>query len=148
MNAKLTDPQAIRDFILAGDALFTVENTNTGNRYTYKVQAPDRTSPWRFVKVLTRSENEDEENYSYIGAMYDGNHLTRTKAVHISPDAQSVRAFTWLWERIRVGKGLPEQVEFWHAGKCGRCGRTLTVPSSVESGIGPECERIMERSNA
>jgi hypothetical protein len=30
-------------------------------------------------------------------------------------------------------------VEFWHEGKCGRCNRKLTVPSSIESGFGPEC---------
>jgi hypothetical protein len=30
-----------------------------------------------------------------------------------------------------------------HEGKCGRCGRLLTVPSSIESGIGPECSKIM-----
>lgn len=142
MNAKLTDPQQIKSFILAGDALFTIENRDTGNRYTYRVQAPKSTRLVRFVKVLTGSENEDEDSYSYIGMLTDGGRLTRTKAVHISPDAQSVKAFNWLWERIRAGKGLPEQVEFWHAGKCGRCGRVLTVPASVASGIGPECARL------
>jgi hypothetical protein len=30
-----------------------------------------------------------------------------------------------------------------HAGKCGRCGRKLTVPQSIETGIGPECASIM-----
>jgi hypothetical protein len=30
-------------------------------------------------------------------------------------------------------------VEFWHEGKCCRCGRKLTVPASIASGIGPEC---------
>lgn len=149
MNAKLTDPQAIRSFILAGDALFTVENRDTGNRYTYKVQAKslggvrleamDSATQRRFVKVLTGSE---DWNFSYIGMIVNGGRLTRTKAVHISPDAQSVKAFTWLWERIRAGKGLPEQVEFWHTGKCGRCGRTLTDPNSIDRGIGPECLKL------
>ncbi len=30
-----------------------------------------------------------------------------------------------------------------HEGRCGRCGRTLTVPESVTEGIGPECRKIM-----
>ena len=29
-------------------------------------------------------------------------------------------------------------------GKCGRCGRKLTVPSSIESGLGPHCKGIRE----
>ncbi|MGQ4872128.1 MAG: DUF6011 domain-containing protein, partial [Candidatus Thorarchaeota archaeon] len=32
---------------------------------------------------------------------------------------------------------LPEKVRIWHEGKCGRCGRRLTVPESIESGYGP-----------
>lgn len=147
MNAKLTDPKQIKEFILAGDALFTVENRDTGNHYTYRVRASERTNfAYRFVSVLHGPENENAKDYSYIGMISPTGRLTRTRAVHISPDAQSVKAFNWLWERIRAGKGLPEQVEFWHAGKCGRCGRVLTVPSSVESGIGPECERIMSHA--
>jgi hypothetical protein len=31
----------------------------------------------------------------------------------------------------------------WHEGRCGRCGRKLTVPESIESGFGPECASIL-----
>lgn len=34
---------------------------------------------------------------------------------------------------------LPAGVEFWHQGTCARCGRSLTVPESIASGLGPEC---------
>lgn len=34
-------------------------------------------------------------------------------------------------------------VEIWHEGKCGRCGRQLTVPESIESGFGPECVKMI-----
>lgn len=34
---------------------------------------------------------------------------------------------------------LPASVEFWHQGTCARCGRSLTVPESIASGLGPEC---------
>jgi hypothetical protein len=30
-------------------------------------------------------------------------------------------------------------VDFWHDGRCGRCSKGLTVPESVERGLGPEC---------
>ncbi len=39
-------------FILAGNALFTVQNTDTGNRFTFKVRKPNDTKP-HFVSVLT-----------------------------------------------------------------------------------------------
>jgi hypothetical protein len=42
--------------------------------------------------------------------------------------------------RVMLGKQkLPEGYKVQHAGRCGRCARTLTVPSSIELGLGPEC---------
>ena len=32
-----------------------------------------------------------------------------------------------------------ETVQVWHEGRCGKCGRKLTVPESLTSGLGPEC---------
>jgi hypothetical protein len=29
--------------------------------------------------------------------------------------------------------------EVYHEGRCGRCNRKLTVPESIETGLGPEC---------
>jgi hypothetical protein len=34
---------------------------------------------------------------------------------------------------------LPGSVDVLHSGRCGRCGRTLTTPDSIERGLGPEC---------
>ena len=52
----------------------------------------------------------------------------------------SFQAFAWFLASLsRPGTELPEQLEFWHAGRCGRCGRRLTVPASIASGFGPEC---------
>ena len=34
---------------------------------------------------------------------------------------------------------LPPALEVWHEGRCGRCGRKLTTPQSVETGFGPVC---------
>tara|TARA_R110002096_G_scaffold84290_4_gene194649 strand:+ start:14 stop:667 length:654 start_codon:yes stop_codon:yes gene_type:complete len=31
------------------------------------------------------------------------------------------------------------RMEIWHEGKCSRCGRKLTVPSSIATGLGPVC---------
>jgi hypothetical protein len=49
-------------------------------------------------------------------------------------------AFPWMWWRI-VDKGLvlPADIEVWHEGNCRRCRRKLTVPASIELGLGPNC---------
>lgn len=44
------------------------------------------------------------------------------------------------WFGKTAGQDLPE-CEVWHEGRCGRCGRKLTVPESIETGIGPDCAK-------
>ena len=117
-------------FILAGNALFTVQNTATGNRFTFKVRKPDDTKP-HFVSVLTGSDNES--SYSFLGTVFDPRHYRHGRRSRISEDAPSARAFDWLFRQLSTGRPLPPQVRVCH------CGKTLTVPESVDSGFGPEC---------
>ena len=35
---------------------------------------------------------------------------------------------------------MPGFIQIWHEGTCGHCGRALTVPLSIENGIGPVCQ--------
>ena len=136
-------------FILGGNAVFTVVNTDTGNRFTYKVQAPYEigvltpSSRLRFVKVLTGPDNR--ANYQYLGTIFFdvtqwNNHMQfkHTRGSRISESAQSYRVFAYIWKHLNA-KTLPPQIEIWHEGRCGICGRALTVPESVERGIGPVC---------
>lgn len=47
--------------------------------------------------------------------------------------------FPWTWNRILDQGSLPESVEVWHEGGCCHCNRKLTVPASIELGMGPDC---------
>lgn len=147
VNQLMTAEEA-RRFIMAGKATITFVSKTTGTRFTYKVQAPfkddsnalDLNSQMRFVKVLTGQDNEN--SYSYLGyirrsqagdVFFHGNAKAK-----IGRDAPSVKAFDWAWRMLTQDK-LPDVLEIWHEGHCGRCGRPLTVPDSIASGYGPEC---------
>ncbi len=137
--SQITDPHAILAFITAGNATFTLRSLKTGVRYTFKVQQGEgengaKQDRW-FVKYLTGSDNESD--YSYLGMVRDGK-FTLTAKSKLAWTSTPVVAFNWAFERLQSGQTLPN-TEFWHAGKCGRCGRKLTVPESVSSGYGPEC---------
>lgn len=127
-------------FALAGDAIFTVRSLRTGVRFTYRIDT-DRLQPARpsFVSVLTGPDNSSD--YTFLGSIFDGGrtyrHGTRSR---ISADAPSAVAFAWLWSH-RGDADLDTRVEIMHAGRCCRCGRTLTTPESVAAGIGPECSK-------
>jgi hypothetical protein len=125
-----------RQSVVAGNATLTFRNSETGNRFTFKVVKPDRKDPNcpHFVKVLTGSDNEND--FTFLGTIFtDGNYRHGRKS-RITRDAQSAKVFEWIWRNI---DDLPEILEVWHEGRCLRCGRKLTVPESIESGYGPEC---------
>ncbi len=129
----------ISTFVFAGKAIFTIRNKKTGNRFTFKVTVPkdkkDNPTLW-FVSVLTGPDNLHD--YSYAGVV-DRKGFRRTAKSKMSSEALSFKAFGWLHDMMVQNKELPEYVEFFHEGRCGRCGRRLTTPESVSAGFGPEC---------
>lgn len=135
-----------REFTLAGNAYITLKSTISGVRFTYRIAAKKEEHQGRwivkkgihFVSVLTGSDNEN--SYTFLGTIFDEKRFERSWRSKIGIDAGSCKAFTWFWKQIFEGEGdLPPGLEVWHEGKCGRCGRKLTVPESVERGLGPEC---------
>lgn len=140
MNARLVG-QDIRRFLLAGNARVTFRNTQTGNRFTYRIRA-SKDGRVHFVSLLRGTDNDAD--YSYFGF------ISRDRFVHggarakVGEEAVSVRAFEWIWKRLDE---LPAAVEVWHEGCCGRCGRALTVPESIASGLGPECASKIARAS-
>ena len=138
----------IKDFMFAGNARLTLVSKNTGARYTYRIRQP-KNRPGatfakrvpHFVQVLTGPDNA--ENYKYIGTLFDKAVFAYGAKSTIHRDAPSIRVFEWFWGRV-TAQFLPSSLEVWHEGRCGRCGRALTVPESIERGIGPECVKVHE----
>jgi len=142
-RGRITDPKAALQYALAGKAFFTLVSLKSGNRYTYKVELADKRNPndtdvW-FVSLLNGPDNWT--NYAYIGMIRQCEHGTYsfrwTGKSRVSQDAPSFVGFEYCFEGL-VNSNM-DGFEFIHEGKCGRCGRRLTVPDSVESGFGPEC---------
>jgi hypothetical protein len=129
--------EAARRFIFGGKAKVTVRSKKTGTRFTFRIQAKDDGKIF-FVSLLTGSNNEAD--YRYMGHIFnDGHHTYRHgRKSKIDESAPGAVAFRWVYAQILKGN-MPEQLEVWHEGSCGRCGRTLTVPESIATGFGPEC---------
>jgi len=124
-----------KTYVKAGNSLFTVENATTGERYTYKIKKCDDQEVW-FVRFLFGPDNT--KHYRYLGTIF-GNDFQATRKTCMSKDAKVFAWFKRLNEFISSNKELPSHMRVYHTGSCGRCGRTLTVPASVEAGFGPEC---------
>jgi len=137
---QILEPSAVEQFVMGGNAYFTIVNPLTDGRFTYRVsrkENDDGTKSPYFVSVLTGPDNWS--NYRYIGVMFDDGKFVHGKKSKISGDAPSAKAISWFLKSLSSQKQL-ERIEFWHEGRCGVCGRKLTVPESIENGIGPVCE--------
>jgi len=115
-------------------ATMTVVNDATGGRVTVRFRKPKGFNSV-LVDVMTGSDNE--EHFSFLGTL-------RGEQVVISPKSKAgdkgQRARTILnWTFAAAGRDDLRTVRCLHEGRCGRCGRKLTVPASIDSGLGPEC---------
>jgi len=132
----MQDNETIRAFLTAGKAVGTLSNPETGRRYTYRVVSKDvEDGTIYFVAVLTGPNNEVD--YRYLGTIGRTGRFRATRATE-NPDAPSFKAFAWFWSRLTSARTIAP-AEFHHEGRCGRCGRALTVPESIETGLGPVC---------
>lgn len=133
-----------KTFILAGHAIFTTENPH-GERYTYRVVHKPANNGYKeswFVSLLAGPDNTSD--YVYLGLLNPATlSLRLTARSKMISSSKPVRVFDWITSLIRSEKNVPDGYKLCHCGRCGRCGRLLTVPASVESGIGPECAKIM-----
>lgn len=143
LTALIEDPAAALRYVLGGQATFTLRSKRTGTRFTYHVNKSDDGKVF-FVKVLTGADNVN--NYQFIGTIFDAATpfpvFRYSRKSRITTGAPSVVAFVWAFSRLAAGVA-PAELEIWHSGSCGRCGRRLTVPESVASGFGPECARLI-----
>ena len=133
---KLNNTDALK-FMFAGNSTFTVVNTKTENRFTFKVKK-SKDSNLFFINVLT-----GPDTYTYLGTAVEGVYRHGKKSA-ISLEAQSTKVFDYVLNKLKIGK-LQDFVEVWHEGTCGKCGRVLTVPKNIHLGIGPECIKSLSK---
>jgi len=136
--ARMTDGARFRAFVFAGRAIFTIVSGRTGTRYTFRVSASKKYPGTHRVDLLAGPSNTSD--FSYAG--YVEADRRTYKAPRRACDA--VKALQWLFHFLAVGddawsRVVAGQTEVWHEGRCGRCGRRLTVPQSIATGLGPEC---------
>ena len=95
--------------------------------------AKDKDKPF-FVHILV-----GPDNYKYMGFLPDKERpLILIAGKNGMPAAPSFKALQWVFMCINKDK-VPADLKIFHEGTCGKCGRELTVPESIQIGIGPVC---------
>jgi hypothetical protein len=121
---------SILPFLTGTNALFTMVGKES--RYTYRV-TQDPKNP-NVLKLGVLSGPNNTQDYRRLGSILKDSKEIRS----YTPDAPSVKAFRWVFERAKRNMDIAP-VQVLHHGRCCLCGRTLTTPESIRSGIGPVC---------
>lgn len=137
MTTGIIKHELALNFILGGKSFVTFLNTKTENRFTFKVVKHKKDDIY-FVNVLT-----GPDVYTFVGSIRNGVYKHSPKS-NISNEAQSVKVFNYILNKLSTNN-LPDFIEIYHDGKCGKCGRQLTVPNSIETGFGPECAKSLSK---
>lgn len=132
-----------KEFVLGGRAVFTIQEPD-GKHHTFRITRKDPENGYPeawFVGFLSGPDNT--RNYTYLGKLDRFTFQVSTTAKSEQyRDSFKLKLLNRVLTRIYAGDA--ESIEqhgykVHHEGKCCRCGRALTVPESIESGIGPEC---------
>jgi hypothetical protein len=155
MERHIIPAENLKQFVFGGAAVFTVEsNANRSDYYTFKLRHFDKveTVEGKRKKTLDRnssirvwvlSGSNNMSDYQYLGTI-------NTRSLVFKPknevsEAKSVQLISALVRLISLG-GAPRNATIYHEGKCGVCGRRLTTPDSITSGIGPTCRSMGKKT--
>lgn len=132
---------AARLYTLAGKAVIVLRSKKTSNHLTFRVER-NRHNALRWW-VSTKGV---DGHFRYLGMLEDhadhfALHLTGKSAAY--RPSIIVNAFDYFVKHVLSANTIPDDLEVRHEGHCGRCGRALTDPRSIDMGIGPECMKSM-----
>ena len=148
VKGKLVTAEDVARFLVAGNATVTLLSLTSGQRFTYQCsQVHDRVTDKPvdgkfFVGLLSGPDNEAD--YAYIGLLARNGEgqpwqFRRTQKSKVTETSPGFVAFNYVTKQILNLRHLAPNLEVWHEGRCGRCGRRLTVPESIKNGLGPIC---------
>jgi len=135
-------PEALK-FMLAGTCAFTMVSGKTGVKLSYK--------------LVKRKSNEEKGEYIYFMRVIRGTKdiyagllvynkeegemkFIKGKKGQLYPNDVYVKSILYVINNLNR-ENYSMNIKIYHEGRCGRCGRRLTTPKSIMTGIGPECAK-------
>ena len=137
---KIELNQALK-FMIAGKCEFILYSTKTKDKFYYKLTKKEsRNSENEFIYFLnTKVDGE----YVYAGVMWfdekQGEFMFGQGAKgQVNGSHLNIRSLLFVMNKLSSESEL-KFCEVYHVGTCGRCGKKLTTPESILTGLGPEC---------
>lgn len=136
-SCKLQGAERIRNYIFGGRGIVTLKSP-TGIHHSYIFKKPRNEDQFPddvyFVYAL-----HDHDKLFYVG-MVENCRFRLTRSSRFLNDTDIVKGARYIM-KMAFTENLNTKMELYHEGVCSVCGRPLTNPKSIETGIGPRCRR-------
>jgi len=144
------NPRALPILALAGRAVLTFRNLESGTHFTVKIKQlrdkKDRKIKLPIFYVHISLLGDGVQRYRFAGTMFSDNfHIKLGRDVEAN--SQLARVFRWMVGAIQNPEVLRGRVGLFHEDRCCHCGLPLTHPESVYTGLGPVCLKNMRAAN-
>jgi hypothetical protein len=129
---------------------YTVQNLTTGEHRTFRISTQPKDSKFapgrRVVSLLIGRDNHND--YQKFGFVNDHG-ITVWKKFQGMMQRSNWEWFAYIvWNLATQNKFVNHRGEAYklmHESTCIRCNRKLTEPTSIRTGVGPECRSILGR---
>jgi len=119
--------------IATHNGVWTVTNKATGERRTFRISTwVKKDDKPRVVSMLVGSDNTSD--YKGFGYVNPNGKIVVWYKQRGTVYEKYARFLEVLATHLEAGR-----IEVHHEGRCRLCNRPLTVPESIESGLGPKC---------
>ena len=130
-------------FMLAGKSEFVMHSTKTNQDFTFRITRKiSKDDAEKFVYFVNAKMGAF---WQYAGLMWyedkeDKYKYAQGKNGKVEADNLTIRSLLFVINKLHREE-IPLHLEVYHTGTCGRCGKKLTTPESILTGLGPECCR-------
>jgi len=117
--------------------IFTIKSIKTQKEYSYKINRVCYKNIW-YSHIFVETQYMD---FLYLGYYSNGNLILKGQ-VNKVPSAIAIAYVISCIEKNEL-KYINERTQFFHLGKCIKCGKPLTDSNSIQAGLGPYCRSIV-----
>ena len=134
---KLEGSARIRNYIFGGRGVVTLKSPS-GIHHSYVFKRPKNEDQFPDDVIFVYALHDNSKLF-YVG-MVENNQFRLTRSSRFLPDTEIVRGARYIM-KMAFYDNLDTPMELYHEGVCSICGRPLTNPKSIQTGIGPRCRR-------
>lgn len=130
-------------FMLAGKSEFILHSSKTGEYFEYYLtKKASMNNENEFIYFLNTKLSGKKV---YAGVLWYDNKVgefkfSKGQKGEVDNNHLNIRSLLFVLNKLNSG-GVPQYCTVYHTGTCGRCGRKLTTPESILTGLGPECSK-------